>query len=78
MIAPKSFPDWAMHSVSKSAMSSEDPTFAGLHPEPIQPWVDEGLAKVGELGYDALFINDGDADRIAAGPSPSPTGPCIP
>ena len=39
-----------------------DPTFAGLHPEPIQPWVDEGLAKVG-----ALFINDGDADRIAAG-----------
>ena len=44
-----------------------DPTFAGLHPEPIQPWVDEGLAKVGELGYDALFINDGDADRIAAG-----------
>ena len=47
----------------------EDPTFAGLHPEPIQPWVDEGLAKVGELGYDALFINDGDADRIAAGDS---------
>lgn len=47
--------------------NAEDPTFAGLHPEPIQPWVDEGLAKVGELGYDALFINDGDADRIAAG-----------
>ena len=49
--------------------NAEDPTFAGLHPEPIQPWVDEGLAKVGELGYDALFINDGDADRIAAGDS---------
>ena len=49
--------------------NGEDPTFAGLHPEPIQPWVDEGLAKVGELGYDALFINDGDADRIAAGDS---------
>ena len=46
--------------------NAEDPTFAGLHPEPIQPWVDEGLAKVGELGYDALFINDGDADRIGA------------
>ena len=44
-----------------------DPSFAGLHPEPIQPWVDGGLAKVAELGYDALFINDGDADRIAAG-----------
>lgn len=49
--------------------NAEDSTFAGLHPEPIQPWVDEGLAKVGELGYDALFINDGDADRIAAGDS---------
>ena len=49
--------------------NAEDPTFAGLHPEPIQPWVDEGLAKVDELGYDALFINDGDADRIAAGDS---------
>ena len=47
--------------------NGEDPTFAGLHPEPIQPWVDEGLAKGAELGYDALFINDGDADRIAAG-----------
>ena len=49
--------------------NAEDPTFAGLHPEPIQPWVDEGLTKVRELGYDALFINDGDADRIAAGDS---------
>ncbi len=49
--------------------SATDPTFAGLHPEPIQPWVDEGLAKVKELGYDALFINDGDADRISAGDS---------
>ena len=49
--------------------NAEDPTFAGLHPEPIRPWVDEGLTKVGELGYDALFINDGDADRIAAGDS---------
>ncbi len=49
--------------------NTEDPTFAGLHPEPIQPWVDEGLAKVAELGYDALFTNDGDADRISAGDS---------
>lgn len=49
--------------------NAEDPTFAGLHPEPIQPWVDEGLARVKELGYDALFINDGDADRISAADS---------
>ncbi len=29
--------------------------------------MDRGLAKVSELGYDAVFINDGDADRIGAG-----------
>ncbi len=49
--------------------NATDPTFDGLHPEPIPPWVDRGLAKVKELGYDALFVNDGDADRIAAGDS---------
>lgn len=46
-----------------------DPTFDGLHPEPVPPWVDRGLARVKELGYDALFINDGDADRIGGGDS---------
>lgn len=49
--------------------NATDPTFDGLHPEPIPPWVDRGLAKTAELGYDALFINDGDADRIGAGDS---------
>ena len=47
--------------------NAEDPTFDGLHPEPVPPWVDRGLAKVKEIEADALFINDGDADRIAAG-----------
>ena len=42
------------------------PTFDGLHPEPIPPWVDRCIAKVPELGFDAGFINDGDADRIGA------------
>ncbi|WP_139651442.1 phosphoglucosamine mutase [Raoultibacter phocaeensis] len=46
--------------------NAEDPTFDGLHPEPIPPWVDRGIAKVTELGFDACFINDGDADRIGA------------
>ncbi len=46
-----------------------DPTFDGLHPEPIPPWVDRGLAKAAEVKADALFINDGDADRIGAGDS---------
>lgn len=45
---------------------ADDTTFDGLHPEPIPPWVDRGIAKVTELGYDACFINDGDADRIGA------------
>ena len=47
--------------------NAADPTFDGLHPEPIPPWVDRGLAKVAELQADALFINDGDADRIGSG-----------
>ncbi|MCD8316955.1 MAG: phosphoglucosamine mutase [Eggerthellaceae bacterium] len=47
--------------------NADDPTFQGLHPEPVPPWVDEGLKKVAELRYDALFVNDGDADRIAGG-----------
>ncbi len=44
----------------------EDPTFAGLHPEPIRPWVDAGAAAVVEHEADAGLITDGDADRIGA------------
>ncbi|MDR3307506.1 MAG: phosphoglucomutase/phosphomannomutase family protein, partial [Coriobacteriales bacterium] len=29
-------------------------------------WVERGAAKVRELGYDACFVTDGDADRIGA------------
>ena len=47
--------------------ATADHTFAGLHPEPIHPWIKEGLDKTAELGYDACFITDGDADRIGAG-----------
>jgi phosphomannomutase len=47
--------------------AGEDPSFAGLHPEPILPWIAEALARTAELGYDACFITDGDADRIGAG-----------
>lgn len=46
---------------------TEDPSFQGLHPEPISPWIDEGLELAKKSKCDALFINDGDADRIAAG-----------
>ncbi|MDR2106898.1 MAG: phosphoglucomutase/phosphomannomutase family protein [Coriobacteriales bacterium] len=46
--------------------SDNDPTFNGLHPEPIPPWIEVGAQKVVELGYDACFVTDGDADRIGA------------
>ena len=45
---------------------ANDPSFAGLHPEPILPWVQAGADKVVSLGYDACFVTDGDADRIGA------------
>ena len=45
---------------------TNDPTFAGLHPEPIMPWVKTGADKVVSLGFDACFVTDGDADRIGA------------
>ena len=46
--------------------NADDPSFDGLHPEPIPPWIDRGAALTRELGYDAGFITDGDADRIGA------------
>jgi phosphomannomutase len=45
---------------------NEDPSFGGLHPEPIPPHIDEVRALVRERGLDAAFITDGDADRIGA------------
>lgn len=44
----------------------EDPSFGGLHPEPIPPHIDEVCALVRDRGLDAAFITDGDADRIGA------------
>ena len=43
-----------------------DPTFQGLHPEPIMPWIDQACQTVACGSYDAGFITDGDADRIGA------------
>ncbi|MBE0477486.1 MAG: phosphoglucosamine mutase [Coriobacteriia bacterium] len=43
-----------------------NPSFGGLHPEPIPPHVDEGRRLVREGGFDAAFFTDGDADRIGA------------
>ena len=46
--------------------AGNDPTFAGLHPEPIFPWINGAAHAVTSLGYDACVITDGDADRIGA------------
>ncbi len=46
--------------------AEKDETFGGLHPEPIPPWTDDASAAVLEGGFDAAFVNDGDADRIGA------------
>ncbi|MDR2672255.1 MAG: hypothetical protein LBC35_02995 [Coriobacteriales bacterium] len=47
--------------------NTDDPSFAGLHPEPILPWIQEGLDTAKQRGACALFVTDGDADRIGAG-----------
>lgn len=41
-----------------------DPDFGGLHPEPIQPYVNEAMEKMRRGGYSICLITDGDADRI--------------
>lgn len=43
-----------------------NPSFGGLHPEPIPPHIDEARERVRADGLDAAFITDGDADRIGA------------
>ena len=43
-----------------------DPSFGGLHPEPIPPWTDGAAALVKEVGAQAGFVTDGDADRLGA------------
>jgi len=45
---------------------TSDPSFGGLHPEPIPPHIDAVRELVRERGLDAAFITDGDADRIGA------------
>lgn len=43
-----------------------DPNFGGLHPEPIQPYVNEAMEKMRAGKYSVCLITDGDADRIGA------------
>ena len=43
-----------------------DPTFGGLHPEPIPPHTNAAARAVVDTGAAAAFVTDGDADRIGA------------
>ena len=47
--------------------TAADPTFGGLHPEPILPYVQEAIDTIKkQKGFHACLITDGDADRIGA------------
>jgi len=46
--------------------SGPDTNFGGIHPEPIQPYVNEAMEKMRSGRYEACIITDGDADRIGA------------
>jgi len=41
-----------------------NPTFGGMHPEPIDRYMPEAIARMTEGGYDLAIANDGDADRL--------------
>lgn len=43
-----------------------DPNFGGIHPEPIQPYVNEAMETMRGGGYSICLVTDGDADRIGA------------
>ena len=44
--------------------SERNPSFGGLHPEPIPPNVDEAAQVLRRGGFDLGIANDGDADRV--------------
>ncbi len=41
-----------------------NPGFGGLHPEPIDRYMSEAMAKMKAGGFDLCIANDGDADRV--------------
>ena len=41
-----------------------NPSFAGMHPEPIGRYMPEALAVMAREGHDLCIANDGDADRV--------------
>ena len=58
---------WKQHGIPYQEIhGSADPLFGGLHPEPIEPHIEELQQAVREFGADAGFATDGDADRVGA------------
>ena len=58
---------WQQHGIRYREIHGQaDPLFGGLHPEPIEPHIAELRRAVLELGADAGFATDGDADRVGA------------
>jgi phosphomannomutase len=44
--------------------AERNPGFGGMHPEPIEQWMPEAMARMRSGGYDLGIANDGDADRV--------------
>ncbi|MBI4463368.1 MAG: phosphoglucomutase/phosphomannomutase family protein [Acidobacteria bacterium] len=58
---------WKRHGIRHQEIHGQaDPLFGGLHPEPIEPHIAALQQAVVELGADAGFATDGDADRLGA------------
>jgi len=44
--------------------ADRNPGFGGMHPEPIEQYMPDAMARMGQGGYDLGIANDGDADRV--------------
>jgi len=44
--------------------AERNPGFGGMHPEPIEQWMPEAMARMRAGGHDLGIANDGDADRV--------------
>ena len=44
--------------------ADRNPGFGGMHPEPIEQYMPEAMARMRAGGYDLAIANDGDADRV--------------
>ena len=44
--------------------ADRNPGFGGMHPEPIEQYMPEAMARMRAGGYDLGIANDGDADRV--------------